>query len=472
MPQPADVGPKPGKLPTDKMPIDHLVDVLPETSPLLDAIEPAFRASETGMTAGFHPDTWLEPYLYDGSQFVPMGDLTPNGNTFVSGIIPLNGDLYVFGASASGGTTRPLIGIWDPATRTWMPIDTSALAGEEIFYPSLLGDRIYYIVSNTYPGDALSVGFVQGSTITEFPLPVGGEPLTTEVNNGILVISGHFDNGVDVVTFDPSAAAGEQFQQYSLPDGVEVWGGIVGSVGDFNYYWGYSNGWNLYSLNVETGATAKVAENKTFLFNEWPTSSELANGTLGNDLYINVFNADGAMEILKADGATGSVTPVHVVSDNNVWGDSQLRLAEESATSLWYINDLTDRDKIVEIMADGTVRTHDTSAQAIHSAQELNGTLYVSATVGGVTGVYRLNEANASLTFVQDLDLDDTEMLVSTIDNHLIAYLDENDDDIWELWSTNDPANADSWTQISPDDVHVLPLAGGYSSMITGDFLF
>lgn len=458
---------KPGKDFNSRMPVDILVDVLPDGNPLLDAIAPTASASHTGMTSGYHAITQLEPYLYDSGQMVLMGDLTPGGNSFVSNIIPAGGDLFLFGTSVTSTSKSAIVGLWDPTTRAWTPLDASALDAEAAYYAALVGDGIYFTYGNDVSRGGVGVSYVDLATgqVHDLQLPVSGPAFTTESNNGLLVVTGDFENGADIITYDPAGAPGSEFVVYTLPGTASVWGGVIGSAGDYTYVYAYDSGWNLYSLNVETGAISKSVEDVTFGGTEWQTSFIMANGTLNGDLYLGVINSSGAMEILKADDATGAVTSVYEAPG------AFLDLIEETSNALWYVDVISEVDKLVKISGDGTVQTFDTNADFVYSAQELNGTLYVGASVGGVLALYSLDQTSGSLTFVHDLDgAASAETIVGTIDDHLVVSTDSDNNGIWELWTSDSPSDAASWTQISPSDVDVNPVFG-YGTILAGDYL-
>lgn len=474
MPQPTHTGPKRDKEWNGNMPVEHLREVLPDDSNLARALAPAGPPIQTGLILGHHVLTGVEPYLFDASAFLLMGDLTAAGDTDLTNVIAMNGDLYVFGTSytGSGLLTDGLTVRWDPETRTW----TDLAAGAGFDYDSVLravrlGDDIYFTHVNSDLG-TFGIAVLDGASdgISSLALPVSGRPYAPQVNGGTLIVPGDYASGVDIVTYDPAAAAGSQFAQYSLPGDDYIFSNLVGSAGDFTYLLGFSPGdstFNYYSLNVQTGAVSLAYDDLHFYNTEIEGQTLGFFGSVGGDLYMVNWTGSGATELLKADDSTGAVTVVLTASDDGVMYNHLFLLLEETDDALWFANQGSDDDKIVKVSADGTLTIFDTQADYVYGIQELGGAVYVSASVAGVHGIYSLGQDGA-LTFLSSVGNAIHDNLVGTVGDHLVVLTDSDGNGTFELWTSNAPADAASWTRITPDDVSVT---GQYINVIDGDYI-
>jgi hypothetical protein len=448
------------------MPVDHLIDVLPSDSNLSRALSPTTSITQTGVISGWQQLTGHEPYLFDADDFVIMGDLAPNGDTQLSNVLPLNGDLYLFGSWSNPNASGDMTIRWDAQTRTWQDL-TAPFDWDQTYSPNLLNGRIYfsYVDFNaSFTSFTMGVAVLDGGTdqVSVLQLPVAGNAYRTQLNGGKLIVQGSFDGGVDLITYDPSAQAGSQFQTYSLPDNAVIYGNVYGNAGTFTYYLGSVGSVNnLYSFNASTGAISIAVNDMNYLQSETEGSVYPHTGSLNGDLYFFNYTDSGQYQILRADDQTGQVTAVY--SAPGPGGVGYLLLMEE-ASSLWFGS---QSGTLVRVASDGTASAINTSASAIYEVEEMNGVVYLTAAVGSDVGIYSM-AGDGSLTFVSNFAGPGVENVIGSIDNHLVVLTDFDGNGFLELWTSAQPGTDSSWTQISPNDVHV---DASYVNMLMGDYI-
>ena len=165
---------KADKVWNSRMPAERLAEVLPEGSQLAEAVDPV----ETGLTLGVHAVTGIEPYLFDADEFVLMGDLTPNGSSWVENIVPLNGDLYVFGTSQTRSGYDSLAGRWDSESGAWSDLSGTASFEFDYAYGAVVLNEDIYFTYLDYDTSQRGVAVLDGATdqMANLVLPVGGSP--------------------------------------------------------------------------------------------------------------------------------------------------------------------------------------------------------------------------------------------------------------------------------------------------------
>lgn len=462
MPKPADTGPKPSKLPLDKMPLERLQEVQPEGSGLSTVVNPPTPPASTALTTARDAIHGNEPWLFDDDEMALLADLNPGaGDSYLSDVEYLNGKLYLSytipGPDLS--STVSYLGMWDSVTRSVSPIMSQGAT--QSGNSEVLGTKVYW---SAYGSSTLTTYETTTGQSSSIPLPSGYTVYNITSADSVLFVNALSATQFQTFLFDPATGLWSN----PLPAGYLPAGG--GSGVSFGDHFLMNVNLNNTTVVVNYDVTTRSID-QTFSVSMYGGSYDgVDSGVtfyMGGDVY-----ALAGGSVIKGDAATG----VASIIDLNESG-GLIAASDTAVYGYEYAPNVMGGDifKITEAADGSTLVSRYDVNMYLDFGRVFNGSLYLYAANwdGSAEGIYRLDESTGSLVFVRDFGvsggLNFDAYPLAEVNGALVVWADADGNGTHELWSSKTPEIVSSWVQISPTDVDVT----WYSLWdLPGDLLF